>query len=343
MPARRLSAADMQDRRSDYDVTNRVHVSSVDAVRAEVQQLFQDAYPAAAFDAIWLAFHDFDRLFEGQIPGYVGCDTVYHDKQHSLDMTLAMARLLAGYEHSCDPADRLGDERAVLGLIAALYHDSGYIRRQGETHRRNGAEVTNWHVSRSAEFLTSYLPSIGLKELVPLATQVVHFTGYEINLDDIELDNPLDTMVGHLLGTADLIAQMADRCYLEKCRDRLYAEFVIGGIAFGTQSLSDDETRYSSGVDLLRQTPIFWHTAAQERLERKFNRAYRFIEPIYDGANPYMDFIRANLDYLNHLIESDDWRALRRHPDCFTAQPGTLGEVTSLVSRRVAEHIAPAQ
>ena len=36
-------------------------------------------------------------------------------------------------------------------------------------------------------------------------------------------------MVGHLLGTADMIAQIADRCYLEKCRDRLYAEFVLGG------------------------------------------------------------------------------------------------------------------
>ena len=44
-----------------------------------------------------------------------------------------------------------------------------------------------------------------------------------------------DITVGHLLGTADMIAQMADRCYLEKCRDRLYAEFVLGGVALPLQ------------------------------------------------------------------------------------------------------------
>ena len=46
--------------------------------------------------------------------------------------------------------------------------------------------------------------------------------------------DPRDRKLGHLLGTADLIAQMADRCYLEKCRDRLYPEFVLGGIAAAT-------------------------------------------------------------------------------------------------------------
>jgi hypothetical protein len=37
--------------------------------------------------------------------------------------------------------------------------------------------------------------------------------------------------LGNMLGTADIIAQMADRCYLEKCRDRLFPEFVAGGLA----------------------------------------------------------------------------------------------------------------
>ena len=86
------------DRRNDYDVTNTVKVSSVAAVRNEVQRLFQDAYPKTSFDAIWMAFHDFDQLFEGRLLTYRGCDTVYHDKQHSLDVTLATARLLVGYE-----------------------------------------------------------------------------------------------------------------------------------------------------------------------------------------------------------------------------------------------------
>ena len=61
---------------------------------------------------------------------------------------------------------------------------------------------------------------------------------------------------GHLLGTADMLAQMADRCYLEKCRDRLYAEFVLGDVAVhaGREGV---KVLYGSGLDLLRQTPKF--------------------------------------------------------------------------------------
>lgn len=336
------SVSTMQDRRNEFDVTDSVRVSSVHAVRDAVQDLFQHAFPTAAFDAIWMAFHDFDRLFGGSMEGYIGCDTVYHDRQHSLDMTLAMARLLTGYERSCAPVDRLGGERATLGLIAALYHDAGYIRRTDEPHRRNGAEVTGWHVRRSAEYLRNYLPRLGLPDLAELASLVVHFTGYELNLDSIELEDPRDTLIGHLLGTADLMAQMADRCYLEKCRDRLYSEFVLAGVAFGKVSLSGTPARYSSGIDLLRQTPDFYRVAGRERLEKKFNRAYRYVEPLYDGRNPYMEFIGMNMGYLDYVIESEDWRSLRRNPPCYTANPATLATVGALVSRRLAEFVAPA-
>lgn len=326
-------------RRSDYDVTNQVRVSDTAAVRDAVADLFRQAFPEAAFDTLWMAFHDFDRLFDGSLPGYLGCDTVYHDKQHTLDMTLAMARLLAGYEVSCPEADRLGPARAVLGLITALYHDAGYIRQQDETRWRNGAEFTAWHVSRSADFLRAYLPRLGLADAVPLATQLVHFTGYELDLDEIELDDPRDSTVGHLLGSADLMAQMADRCYLEKCRDRLYSEFVLAGIAAGR---AGSPVRYQSGLDLLRQTPAFWHEGALLRLDRKFNGAYRYVEALFDGRNPYLESIQSNLDYLHRVLDHQDWQALRRQPPCFTARGDTMQSVTALVSRRLAEERAPA-
>jgi hypothetical protein len=330
----------LPDRRNDYDVTNTVRVSSATAVRDEVSRLFRQSFPKAAFDSLWIAFHDFDRLFEGRYPGYLGCDTVYHDIQHTLDMTLAMGRLLAGYEQIAEPEDRLGDERATLGLITALFHDAGYIRRTDEPRWANGAEFTNWHVSRSADFLRDYLPQLGLDSMVNVATQVVHFTGYEMSLNDIELDDPRDTIVGHLLGTADLLAQMADRCYLEKCRDRLYAEFVIGGVALGATAKS--VPLYDSGRDLLRKTPGFWQEAALKRMSRQFNRAYRYVEPLYGGHNPYMDFINANLGYLNEVIQADDWQRLRRQPPCFTVGTDTLDEVSAMVSHKLAEHDLPA-
>jgi len=330
------------DRRNDFDVTNTVKVSSVDAVRNEVQKLFQDAYPNSAFDSIWMAFHDFGELYTGRLSDYRGCDTVYHDQQHSLDVTLAMARLLVGYERSCAEEDRLGDERAILGLISALFHDAGYIRRRDEHRWLNGAEFTAWHVSRSADFLRTYLPRVGLGDMTEIATRIVHFTGYEINLDDIELDDPRDSMIGHLLGTADLMTQLADRCYLEKCRDRLYSEFVLAGVAISNGKPGHQNVLYASGIDLLKKTPAFFDSMAKVRLETKFNRAYRYIEALYGGRNPYYEFIDKNLAYLAHVLETEDWRGLRRNPPCFTALSDPLQSVSALVSRHLADLNAPA-
>ena len=63
-----------QDRRNDFDVTNAVQVSKPAAVRDAVHELFADTFPGASFDKLWLAFHDFERLFTGNYPGYLGCE-----------------------------------------------------------------------------------------------------------------------------------------------------------------------------------------------------------------------------------------------------------------------------
>lgn len=322
--------------RRDFDVTNTVNVSSIAAVRDATQSLFLTLWPGVTPDELWLAFHDFERLYEGRMPGYSGCDTVYHDIQHTLDMTLAMARLITGYERSVGTSERLGPDRALLGIICALFHDSGYIRESNDVEHRNGAELTNCHVSRSAGFLRNYLPDIGLARWVPAATEMVHFTGYERPLDAIELDDPLDSMTGHLLGTADLIAQMADRCYLEKCRDRLYLEFVLGGVAIEQLRGGTRRVRYQSGIDLLLQTPDFYRNVVRKRLDSDFNRAYRYIEALYDGKNPYLAEIERNIAYLEHIIETGAWPALRRSPPCFTAVSNPLTAVNALVNQRMA-------
>ena len=159
----------MQYRRSDYDVTNTVQVSSPIAVMRAVQELFVQTWPAFSFERLEMAFRDFERLFTGQFPGFYGCDTVYHDLQHSLDGTLAGARLMVGYERTHAPEERLGPERAILGVVTALFHDAGYIRQTDDTTHRNGAEFTMSHVSRSAQFLARYLSTVGMAEWVPVA------------------------------------------------------------------------------------------------------------------------------------------------------------------------------
>ena len=326
-----------QDRRNDFDVTNTVQVSNPAAVRNAVHALFSEEFPGASFDKLWLAFYDFERLFTGRFPGYLGCDTTYHDMQHTLDMTLALARLVVGYERSAEPADRLGAQRALMAILVSLFHDSGYIRhKERDQDFANGAEFTLYHVSRSADFLRRYLPELGLSRDVGVASMIVHFTGYELDLDNIELDDPRDIICGHLIGTADLIAQMADRCYLEKCRDRLYKEFVVGGVAVENAKPGEYMVRYKSGQDLLEKTPKFYQEVMRDRLNRKFNRAYRYVEVLYDGHNPYIEAITANIKHLVKIISTGNWSLLRRQPNYYLGIVNAAKEMEALVSRHLA-------
>ena len=326
-----------QDRRNDFDVTNTVQVSNPASVRNAVHELFSEAFPGMSSDKLWLAFYDFERLFTGRYPGYNGCDTTYHDMQHSLDMTLAVARLIVGYERSVEPADRLGASRAQMAVVTALFHDAGYIRHEvRDKNFTNGAQFTLYHVSRSADFLRRYLPELGMSADVGVSSMIVHFTGYELDLDEIELDDPRDIICGHLIGTADLIAQMADRCYLEKCRDRLYNEFVVGGVAVENAKPGEYMVRYKSGKDLLKKTPAFYQQVTRERLNDKFNRAYRYAEVLYGGQNPYIDAIRTNITHLVRVLQTNDWSLLRREPACFLGLMNAVQDIERLVASQLA-------
>lgn len=334
---------DAQERRNDYDVTNTVRVSSPHAVRNAVRAIFTDVYPSQSFDPVWIAFHDFERMFTGRHPDYHGVDTTYHDIQHTLDMTLALARLIAGHEASVGVKERLGPDRAMLALIAGLFHDAGYLRhRENDSGTLHGAEFTMSHVSRSGRFLENYLPTAGLKHFVPAASRIIHFTGYEMNIEEIDLEDPRDSVVGHLLGTADLIAQLADRCYLEKCRDRLYPEFVVGGVAIADRD-EHANVRYRSGRDLLAQTLGFFHSSARVRLDRNFNRAYRYLDAFFGGYNPYVYFIRKNLEFLATVIESGDWSKLRRRPRAVIADPDGEERLLELALQRIAKLAASSK
>ena len=314
-------------RRSDFDITNTVRVSSPPAVLQAIEQLFASIWPAAPTDALRRAVTQFDDMFSGRAPGYAGVDTLYHDRQHTLDVTLTMARICAGYEQQVESLWKLGAERAMAGVIMALFHDVGYLRRSSDTAQRNGAEFTRTHVSRGVEFLRDYLPQLGLGVWVDVAGQVLHFTGYERPFSELVLEDARDLRLGHLLGTADMITQMADRCYLEKCRDRLYPEFVLGGMALPLENASAEQVRYASGLDLLRQTPQFAAETRAKRLDGEFNRAYRYLEILFDGRNPYMESIEQNLLFLEQVLRSESWRLLRRNPPLYAADPNALAEV----------------
>lgn len=317
-------------RRSDYDVTDQVQVSSPSAVKSAVHALFTAQWPNASLTALDGAFDIFTLLFSGRIEGYNGVDTIYHDRQHTLDAVLAMARLIVGHERTAPTDRQLGLERAILGLVVVLFHDAGYLRKTTEAEQ-NGAQFTNRHVARSGDLLALILPKLGLPDAVPVARQIVHYTGYEIALSDISVADPLHHLLGQLAGTADLIAQMSDRCYLEKCRDRLYPEFVLGGMASARMSDGSVTVRYGSGLDLLRETPKFIDTTIRVRLGAQFGKVYRHVEALFDGENPYMDAIQKHQAYIQKVVDAGEWSLLRRKPPLFTHPANTMPTVRRLM------------
>jgi len=302
----------MNARRNECDVTNRVNVEVADDVCDAVLEIFASRYPGEDLAPLRLAFADMKALFEGRYPGYLACDTLYHDLRHTLDMTLATARLIDGHDRVCAAPDLLGARRAMFGVMVALLHDSGYIRRASESGVENGAVFTKVHVSRSASFLASYLPTIGFAEEADAAARLTHFTGYELDVEKIELEGAKDRLLGCIVGTSDLIAQMADRQYIEKCRDFLYWEFVWAGIARETQPDGQEIVRYASATDLVIKTPGFYQYLAQPRIEKRLDGVDRYAAAHLDGPNLYQEEIARNMRFLHDTIESGEFNRLRR-------------------------------
>ena len=302
----------MHNRLNQNDVSNRINVEDSDQVRDAVIAIFNARYPGSDFAPLARAFNDVKALFEGDFPGYLPCDTLYHDARHTLDMTLAMARLVEGHDRTQLIAEKLGARRAILGVVIALLHDSGYMRRSSEADVENGAIFTKVHVSRSADFLSRYLPTIAFAAEAETAARLVHFTGYEMDVDDIKVADPKDRLIGYMVGTADLIGQMSDRMYLEKCREFLYREFVLGSIARETLADGREIVRYASPEDLIYKTPGFYEYVARARINRKLGAADRWAEAHFDGPSLYQAEIDSNMSYLREAIESADLNRLRR-------------------------------
>ncbi|MEM9384125.1 MAG: hypothetical protein AAGA68_03630 [Pseudomonadota bacterium] len=319
---------------NEMDVTGTVKVSSAPAVRTAVSQILQELYPHSDLSLLTRAFDDFEQIFRGEVAGYRGCKTVYHDMQHTLDMTLAMARLIGGHDRTHKGEECFGSRLAMVGVTCALFHDSGYILRAGD-RGTSGAEYTTTHVSRGAQFVEGYLVGVGLAEYAVAANYIVHMTGYEATPDDDAFTDPRFRVVGNLLGTADLMAQMADRCYLEKCRDRLFPEFVLGGLV--GDGKDGAAMQFRSGHDLLKETPKFFEQIFRDRLNSEFNRSYHLFEAWFDGENPYLDAIVKNARFLQKVLQNDSWELLRRKPPLVTSDEESLEETNRLAVKRLRE------
>lgn len=267
--------------------------------------------PGVGTEQLDTCFADVTRLYRGEHPSYRACDTAYHNIQHVFDVTLAMVRLMNGYERSRGNGESIGSRRFVLAVVIALLHDVGYLRHVNDSRHSNGAQYTRTHVSRGARYIKLYLTDIGMPDFAQVAGEIVHFTGYERPTNRIRVPNNMFRLLGHMLGTADIMAQLADRCYLEKCRDRLFPEFVQGGLAANGPGDQRSGVLFTSVEDLIRKTPGFYKSAAA-RLDEQLGGVHKYMQKHFGGRDPYFEEIGKNIQYASRVAQEPDLTLLRR-------------------------------
>ena len=87
---------------------------------------------------------------------------------------------------------------------------------------------------------------------------------------------------------------------------------------------------------MLRKTPAFYQQVSRDRLQIKFNRAYRYPEVLFEGSNPYIEAIKMNLTHLVRILKTGDWDLLRRKPPYFLGVSDAGQVMEQLVHKQLA-------
>jgi hypothetical protein len=281
------------------------------AVAAEVQATYRELFPEGDPLFVPRAFAWTTECFTGKHPDYQAIDARYHDLEHTMQGTLCFGRLLRA-RRRVNAHPELPQRLFELGLLAMLFHDTGYLKRRDDLSG-TGAKYTVTHVSRSAEFAAVLLAEKGFNPTDVEAVQnMIRCTGVDAALKGIPFHDDPEKIVGHALGTADLLGQMAADDYVEKL-PVLYSEF-----AEATE-FSKEKTHFialfTSAYDLLKRTPTFWENYVRLKLERDFGGLYRFLnDPYPDGGNYYLACIEVNMERIRQQLSSNTTTFFPKRP-----------------------------
>jgi len=254
------------------------------STRAALQQLCCGPFAGRSAEFVERLFDEVAVLFAGRRRGFQACAMPYHNFAHTCDVTVALTRLLGAYvARQREPV--LSGRDGELAVSAALLHDSGFLRRDDEP-AGSGAELAGVHVERGVVVAAELLPEFGVSpaelEVVQLA---IRCTALEAGAGLLESASEKERCLAQLVGTADLLGQLAAPDYPDRLTD-LYRELVVSG---GTGGL--DETGFR------RQTRQFWNDVALPRLDGMLGGMYRLLsEGVADAESDYLRAIYDNLD-----------------------------------------------
>jgi hypothetical protein len=261
----------------------------------EVRIIVSIMLPEFAFDTVNLVFKDIVGLFRGEYPGYRKCTTEYHDLNHTTHTFLVMARLMHG-AFVC--GHKLDHKHVNLALVCALMHDTGYIQTVDD-YVGTGAKYTTVDTTRSIRFMDTYIGGQGLpRDNFKGYANVLRCTGLDTKIDEIQFESPQSELLGKMLGTADLLGQMADRIYLEKLLF-LFCEFREGGVL-----------GYDNELDLLKKTVDFY-AMARKRFATQLGGVNKYMRHHLNARwnldrDLYMEAIQNNINYLIFIMEKHE-------------------------------------
>ena len=245
------------------------------------------------FEPVNRLFKDLIKLFQGEYPGYRACSTLYHDLKHTTDAMLAATRLIHGVILH---GEKISQKGAALGIISSMLHDTGYIQKRGD-NIGTGGKYTLVHIERSIEFMDKYFRENNFSEDdVGSCRDILHCTGFKTKINEIQFKSKETEILGKILGTADLIGQLADRTYLEKL-PFLYHEFKEANVKM-----------YASELDLFEKTLAFYDFS-QQRLATELGGINRFNIHHFKkrwqiDKDLYADAIEKNMRYLRYILKN---------------------------------------
>lgn len=261
----------------------------------EVEAIVLMMFPEFDFETLNRVFKDIMRLFRGEYQGYRKCNTEYHDLNHTTNALLVMTRLTHG---AFLIGEGLTGEDVNLGLICALMHDTGYIQTLDD-NVGTGAKYTSIDTKRSIVFMEKYIADNRLSKAdFKNYSDILKFTGLHTNVKEIEFETREIELLGKMLGTADLLGQMADRIYLEKLLFLFY-EFKEGGVM-----------GYDNELDLLKKT-IDFYTMTKKRFAIELGGVNEYMRYHFKARwnvdrDLYMEAVEKNISYLQYVLKNHE-------------------------------------
>jgi hypothetical protein len=253
-------------------------------------------------------FLQIDKLYAGRHPGYQRSDTPYHDLHHACAASQATACLLDGHlKAGLSPS--VTARHFELAVAASLLHDSGFIKETGDDEG-TGAKYTLTHVERSVDCAARLLPSLGLDvNEVRVVQNAIRCTGVNANVAGLSFCTPAERYLGCVVGTTDILSQMAAPDYLERL-PALYEEYVEAATHAGLQETGIGS--YRSVEDLMRRTRSFYQDQVRRMFAEEWGGVYRELEHHFGNAtNPYLTQIDANLRRIDRWLAERDTAGVR--------------------------------